>query len=89
MNTVIQGSAADLIKRAMLNVEARIAREGHPGRLLLQIHDELVLEAPRDAIPGLARIVREEMEGAMELSVPLQVDVEAGPNWLETAPLSN
>ena len=89
INTVIQGSAADLIKRAMLNVEARIAREGHPGRLLLQIHDELVLEAPRDAIPGLARIVREEMEGAMELSVPLQVDVEAGPNWLETAPLSN
>jgi DNA polymerase-1 len=88
INTVIQGSAADLIKRAMLNVEARIAREQHPGQLLLQIHDELVLEAPRDAIASLAVIVREEMEQAMTLSVPLRVDVEAGPNWLDTTPVA-
>ena len=84
INTVIQGSAADLIKRAMLNVEARLHRDGHPGRMLLQIHDELVFETPKDEVTSLASIVREEMEGAMELRVPLRVDVEAGENWLET-----
>lgn len=85
INTVIQGSAADLIKRAMLHVEARLQREQHPGRMLLQIHDELVFETPTSEVASLARIVREEMEHALELRVPLRVDVEAGPNWLETA----
>jgi DNA polymerase I len=84
INTVIQGSAADLIKRAMLHVEARLLREQHPGRMLLQIHDELVFETPTAEVASLARIVREEMEQAMELRVPLRVDVEAGPNWLDT-----
>jgi DNA polymerase-1 len=68
----------------MLNVEARLHRDGHPGRMLLQIHDELVFETPKDEVTSLASIVREEMEGAMELRVPLRVDVEAGENWLET-----
>lgn len=84
INTVIQGSAADLIKQAMINVFDRMQREQHPGRLLLQIHDELVLEAPDDAVPSLVRLVREEMEAAMKLEVPLAVDVSVGDNWLET-----
>ncbi len=84
INTVIQGSAADLIKQAMINVFRRMKAEKHPGRMLLQIHDELVFEAPDDAVPSLVRLVREEMEHAMKLDVPLAVDVSAGDNWLET-----
>ena len=82
-NTVIQGSAADLIKTAMVRVEDRIAAEGHPGRMLLQIHDELVFEVPRDDAGSLGDLVRGEMTAAMELSVPLKVDVGIGPNWLD------
>jgi DNA polymerase-1 len=88
INTVIQGSAADLIKRAMLNVEARLQRERHPGRLLLQIHDELVLETPVETVDSLAKIVREEMVAAMALTVPLGVDIEAGYDWLNTERVS-
>ena len=84
INTVIQGSAADLIKKAMLAVLNRLRREQHPGRLLLQIHDELVLEAPVERIFELGRIVREEMEAALPLTVPLKVDVSAGDDWLNT-----
>ena len=82
-NAVIQGSAADLIKTAMLRVEDRIAAEGHPGRMLLQIHDELLFEVPGEQAGSLGELVREEMIGAMELSVPLKVDVGVGPNWLD------
>jgi len=89
INTVIQGSAADLIKKAMLNVLNRLRREQHPGKLLLQIHDELVLEAPSERIAELGRIVREEMEAALSLSVPLQVDVSAGDDWLNTQPIGD
>ncbi len=87
VNAVIQGSAADLIKRAMLEVDRRIKLEGLRARLLLQIHDELVLEAPDAEIPALASLVREAMVGAIAFDVPIQVDVAAGPNWLEVAPL--
>lgn len=87
INTVIQGSAADLIKQAMLRVEQRLAEADHPGRLLLQIHDELVFESPLAAVPELVGIIRDAMEGALEVAVPLEVDVSAGPNWLETASL--
>ena len=84
VNTVIQGSAADLIKMAMLAVKKRLRDENHPGRMLLQIHDELVLEAPESDIASLIELVRHEMQHAMELSVPLVVDVSVGDNWLET-----
>jgi DNA polymerase-1 len=84
INTVIQGSAADLIKQAMLNVFARLRRAVHPGRMLLQIHDELVLEAPADRIADLGELVREEMENAIKLAVPLKVDLSAGSDWLNT-----
>ncbi|MBC8116453.1 MAG: DNA polymerase I, partial [Candidatus Saccharimonas sp.] len=69
VNSVIQGSAADLIKRAMLAVRKRLRDENHPGRMLLQIHDELVFETPQSEVASLINLVRHEMQHAMELSV--------------------
>ncbi len=83
INTVIQGSAADLIKKAMINVHARMRREGFQARLLLQIHDELVLETPCEEIERLAALVSQEMESVERLEVPLKVDVKVGDNWAE------
>jgi DNA polymerase-1 len=83
INTVIQGSAADLIKRAMINVHNRLEREGNPSRMLLQIHDELVFECPAEAVPSLVALVKHEMEHAFQLDVPLVVDTTAGDNWLD------
>lgn len=84
VNTVIQGSAADLIKRAMIQVQNRLRNEKHSGQMLLQIHDELVFEAPEADIKSLVKLVRHEMEHALKVDVPLVVDVSAGDNWLET-----
>ncbi len=83
VNTVIQGSAADLIKQAMINVAARLKREKHAARLLLQIHDELMFEAPAAEAEALAELVRHEMEHALPLDVPLKVDISIGDNWLD------
>lgn len=83
INTVIQGSAADLIKRAMIRVHTRLKSERHPGRMLLQIHDELVFEVPNGEVSSLTNIVRHEMEHAMDLDVPLVIDAAVGENWLE------
>lgn len=83
VNTVMQGSAADLIKKAMINVHQRLHAEHHPARMLLQIHDELVFEAPAANVESLISLVRDEMTSAMELSVPLVVDVKVGDNWLD------
>ena len=83
INSVIQGSAADLIKQAMIRIFARLNAEQHPGKMLLQIHDELVFESPADDVATLVKLVREEMTTALELTVPLAVDVTVGDNWLE------
>ena len=83
INSVVQGSAADLIKQAMLNVHSRISRDRRPSRLLLQVHDELVFETPADQVEQEAAMVREEMTRAMKLSVPLKVEVGWGKNWQE------
>jgi len=83
INTVIQGSAADLIKQAMINVHARMRREGFRARLLLQIHDELVFETPCEEIESLAALVNQEMGEVQRLTVPLKVDVKVGDNWAE------
>jgi DNA polymerase-1 len=82
-NAVLQGSAADLIKRAMIAVDRRITERKMKARLLLQIHDELVLEAPDAEIPELSRMVRHEMTTAIPFDVPIQVDIAAGRNWLD------
>ena len=85
VNTPIQGSAADLIKVAMLGVEARIAREGLRADMVLQVHDELVFEVDEDAIGAVGDAVRAEMErpSGVDLSVPIVVNLGSGPNWLE------
>jgi DNA polymerase-1 len=83
-NSPIQGSAADLIKIAMIRIDKQLTDQGFKAKMLLQVHDELVFEAPLDEPPRLQDLVRQEMENAAELSVPLVVDVGTGPNWVET-----
>ena len=83
INTVIQGSAADLIKLAMINIHRRLRSEKSSARMLLQIHDELVFEVPPDELDPLARMVADEMSGVMELTVPLKVDLKSGDNWAD------
>ncbi len=84
INTIIQGSAADLIKTAMVDLARVLDRDGLQARLLLQIHDELLLEAPEGEIPDLKERVRGAMEQAIPFDVPLKVDIGIGDNWLET-----
>ncbi|MFW5681916.1 MAG: DNA polymerase, partial [Phycisphaeraceae bacterium] len=84
INTVVQGSAADLIKLAMVNLHRRLRKQGSAARMLLQIHDELVLEAPRDVADEAADALKREMESAMTLKVPLEVELGTGASWYET-----
>jgi DNA polymerase-1 len=79
----VQGSAADLIKKAMLAVDARLRTEFPDQLLLLQVHDELLLEVDEDRTDEIGEMVRHEMVSAMELSVPLVVDIGTGHNWEE------
>lgn len=81
VNTVIQGTAADLIKVAMINVCRALKKSGLQANLLLQIHDELVLEVAPQDIAAVERLVREEMTQVVQLAVPLKVDTKFGPNW--------
>lgn len=83
VNYPIQGSAADIIKQAMLRVSERMAREGLKSRLIMQVHDELVFETPESERLAMERLVRHEMEHAVELKVPLRVDINFGHNWSE------
>ncbi|AQT67983.1 DNA polymerase I [Anaerohalosphaera lusitana] len=82
INTVIQGSAADLIKLAMIRIQERIEREGLPIMMLIQVHDELVFEMPGEGAEENAEWIRREMETAIELDVPLKVEPAIGPSWL-------
>ena len=83
VNTVIQGSAADLIKTAMLQLHRRMIDEKLPLRMLLQVHDELVFEAPRERAEAMSAVISDAMSHALDLKVPLHVDVHSGANWLE------
>ena len=83
MNSPLQGSAADLIKRAMIRIWQALRDGNYTSRLLLQVHDELVVECPGTESDAVAEIVRSEMEGAATLAVPLVVDVGVGPNWVD------
>jgi len=82
-NTPIQGSAADLIKLAMVKVHRELKARNLRGRMILQVHDELLFEAPPDEIGEIGRLAREAMTGAMRLDVPITVDLKAGPNWYD------
>ena len=83
VNTPIQGTAADVIKLAMLRIDRSLQEQGLQARMLLQVHDELVFEFPKQEQPELIRLVRQGMERAVELDVPLDVDIEIGPNWYD------
>ncbi|MGA9231982.1 MAG: DNA polymerase, partial [Exiguobacterium oxidotolerans] len=84
INTPIQGSAADIIKKAMLDVHAALEASPLKARLLLQVHDELIFEAPDEELDALKALVKQAMEQTVELSVPLRVDGDAGHSWYET-----
>lgn len=83
-NTPIQGTAADIIKLAMVRVYNRLKRELPEARLILQVHDELIVEAPEASAQKALSILKEEMQSAAELAVPLTVDAKTGKNWYET-----
>jgi DNA polymerase-1 len=81
VNTPVQGTAADLIKIAMINVQNRLREGCFRTRMILQIHDELLFEAPVGEIEAVTAMIKSEMEGALELAVPLEVEIGHGPNW--------
>ncbi|NSW77946.1 MAG: DNA polymerase I [Chthonomonadetes bacterium] len=83
INSPLQGTAADIIKLAMVELDRRLRQEGWKAKMVLQVHDELVLDAPPEEIPALANLVRECMSQVASLRVPLKVDVEVGNNWAE------
>ena len=83
MNTPVQGTAADIIKLAMIKVHKRLAEEKLDAKLILQVHDELIAEASADCAERVAQIVSEEMENAASLRVPLTVDAKTGRSWYE------
>jgi DNA polymerase-1 len=86
INAPLQGTAADLVKMAMIRVYNRLRREQSGARMILQVHDELLLEVPENEVERAREIVRAEMENVYELAVPLVVDIGVGPNWMEAKP---
>jgi DNA polymerase I len=86
VNMPIQGTAADILKKAMIDLHAELPKHGSKARMILTVHDELLFESPRDEADAAAAIVRERMEQAASLSVPLTVDVGVGENWNEAKP---
>ena len=83
LNAPIQGTAADMIKLAMIQVRDRLQAEGLAGKLVLQVHDELIVECPEQEAEAVCKLVAETMEGAAALSVPLLAETHAGKTWAE------
>lgn len=83
INTPIQGSAADLIKIAMINIQKKIEEQGLKTKMIIQIHDELVFELPDEEVEISKKIIKKEMEGVIDISVPLKIDINIGKNWSE------
>jgi len=81
VNSPLQGTAADLIKVAMISIDKKLTERNLKTRMVLQVHDELLFEVPEDEKKVVEKLVREEMEGAAKLSIPLAVDVAFGSNW--------
>jgi len=86
INMPIQGTASDIVKIAMLHVQQEFERAGLAARLLMQVHDELLVEAPEKEVDAVAKILKREMESAVTLDVPLVVDVGVGDNWMDAKP---
>ena len=83
MNMPLQGSSADIIKLAMLGVDKRLKKEGLASKLILTVHDELIIDATKDEAEKVEKILQQEMENAVKLSVPLTVSVGKGKNWFD------
>jgi DNA polymerase-1 len=83
VNAPIQGSAADIIKLAMIRIHEALKENGHRTRMILQVHDELVFDVPQDEVDAVTELVKSHMEQAVELAVPLEVEVQTGADWLE------
>jgi DNA polymerase-1 len=83
MNAPIQGSAADIMKLAMINVDKALKASGMDAKIVMQVHDELIIEVKDSEVEACKRLVKEEMEKAACLSIPLTTDVTSGKNWLE------
>jgi DNA polymerase-1 len=81
LNSPLQGTAADLIKLAMIAIDERLRKQKLSARMILQVHDELLFEAPAKEREALGALVKEEMEGVHKLDVPLVVEIGVGPNW--------
>ena len=81
MNTPIQGTAADLMKLAMIEIDSRLSSEGRQSKLIIQVHDEVVLDCPQSEAEQVRQMVVEVMEGAMKLDVPLRVNSATGKSW--------
>jgi DNA polymerase-1 len=82
-NAPLQGSAADLMKLAMVRIDRRLADRESDAVMILQIHDELIFDVARDALPAIAATIKHEMEHALELSVPLEATLKSGATWYE------
>ena len=89
INMPIQGTAADIIKLAMIRLLVEMRQRQVRSRMILQVHDELVFEVPEDELQPMTKLVKEVMEGALQLAVPLTVDVKTGRNWGEIAPVDD
>jgi DNA polymerase-1 len=87
INAPIQGTAADILKLAMVRLPEALGRAGLSARMLLQVHDELVLECPQDELLETAKLVRQVMETAYPLSVPLSTEARSGQNWYDMSPV--
>ena len=83
MNTPIQGTAADIMKIAMINVYNRLKNENLEAKIVLQVHDELIIECKKEIADDVKKLLQEEMENATELKVPLEVEVSEAENWYE------
>jgi DNA polymerase-1 len=83
LNTPIQGTAADIIKLAMVEVYRSLKREGLKAKLILQVHDELIVECPPEELERVKELLKQGMEGTVPLAVPLDTSVSTGQNWLE------
>jgi DNA polymerase-1 len=83
INTPIQGTAADLIKLAMAGIEDELSKHGYKSLMILQVHDELVFEAPKEELEDLKKMVKDRMENIVKLEVPIRVNISVGKNWLE------
>ena len=84
MNMPLQGSSADIIKVAMINVADKLKAGNYKAKLVLQVHDELVIDCPKNELDAVAKILQNEMENAYNLAVPLTVDVSVGETWFDT-----